>query len=159
MLFVLAGCSGAVPPPSEAPFRPLKAPIYSNAVLDVARLAGDWRQVAGFGSAAGCGPGSAVIAGQPAQLRIRYALCQSGKMVTGSGAMVAVGPGRFAVPGQPGPWWVLWADADYRTLVIGSPNGAVGFILNRGAFAADRLVAARDILDWNGYDLHRLQVY
>ena len=54
---------------------------------------------------------------------------------------------------------MLWADADYRTLVIGTPNGRLGFILNRGAISADRLVAAWEILDWNGYDLRQLRVY
>jgi apolipoprotein D and lipocalin family protein len=54
---------------------------------------------------------------------------------------------------------VLWADADYRTLVIGTPDGSFGFILNRGGFPADRLKAAREILAWNGYDLTQLVVY
>ena len=44
-------------------------------------------------------------------------------------------------------------------LVVGSPNGRLGFILNRGAFPPDRLKAARDVLEWNGYDLRRLVVY
>ena len=73
--------------------------------------------------------------------------------------MQPVGPGRFQVPGQPAPWWVLWADVDYRTLVIGSPDGRVGFMINRGGFPADRIIAAREILDFNGYDLKRLVIY
>ena len=47
-----------------------------------------------------------------------------------------------------------------RTLVIGTPSGEMGFILNRdGRLPADRLAAAREILEWNGYDLERLQTF
>jgi apolipoprotein D and lipocalin family protein len=55
-------------------------------------------------------------------------------------------------------WWVLWVDADYRTLVVGTPSGSFGIILNRTAdLPPDRLAAARDVLAWNGYDLTRLR--
>ena len=48
--------------------------------------------------------------------------------------------------------WVLWADADYRTLVIGTPSGRFGFVLNREAvLPPDRLLAVQDILRFNGY--------
>lgn len=157
-MLLLAACAKLAPEPQSGNYRPAAGPIYSNAVLDVTRLAGDWQQVAGFGP--GCqATGRASIAPGASGLRIRYDLCQAGVMVTDAGGMQPVGPGRFAVPGQPGPWWVLWADADYRTLVIGTPDGSLGFILNRGAFPSDRLVAAKDILDWNGYDLGQLTVY
>ena len=70
-----------------------------------------------------------------------------------------VGPGRFALAGWPDPIWVLWADADLRTLVLGTPSGRFGMIFNRdGALPADRLTAARAVLAWNGYDLDRLRL-
>ena len=159
VFLLLSACAAAPLVPQGGPFRPADAPIYSNAVLDVPRLAGEWQQVAGFGPTGDCGPGQATISGGAAGLRVAYRLCQGGVMVADAGAMAPAGPGRFEVPGQPGPWWVLWADADYRTLVIGTPKGDFGFILNRGAFPSDRLVAAKDILDWNGYDLAKLTVY
>ncbi|WP_296432028.1 lipocalin family protein, partial [Yoonia sp.] len=47
---------------------------------------------------------------------------------------------------------------DYRTAVVGAPNGRSGWILNRTPdIRADRLDAARDILEFNGYDLSRLE--
>jgi apolipoprotein D and lipocalin family protein len=68
------------------------------------------------------------------------------------GPLQPTGPGRFVIAGQ--EWWVLWADGDYRTLVIGTPSGRFGFVLNRaGGISADRMRAAREILEWNGYDL------
>jgi apolipoprotein D and lipocalin family protein len=55
-------------------------------------------------------------------------------------------------------WWVLWADVGYRTLAIGTPSGRFGFILNRGGdLPADRMRAAREVLEWNGYGIGRLR--
>jgi apolipoprotein D and lipocalin family protein len=55
-------------------------------------------------------------------------------------------------------WWLLWVDADLRTLVIGTPAGQFGMILNRDpVLPPDRAAAARDILAWAGYDLRRLR--
>lgn len=158
-VLALAACVAAPKTVAVGQFRSPDAPIYSSAVLQPARLVGDWQQVAAFATPGACGPGAARISAGPGGLELRYSLCQSGAVAQGIGVMQAEGPGRFAVPGQPGPWWILWADADYRTLVIGTPNGRLGFILNRGAFPSDRLVAAKEIFDFNGYDLHRLVVY
>ena len=154
-------CTAAVPPVTVGRYRDAAKPMYSNAQLEVSRLVGRWVQVAGFGpEAAKCKPGGVDISQGAGGLKVAYRLCQSGSDIRGSGAMQPAGPGRFAVPNQPGPWWVLWADVDYRTLVIGTPSGQLGFILNRdGALPADRLTAAREVLDWNGYDLARLQRY
>ncbi len=54
---------------------------------------------------------------------------------------------------------MLWVDEGYRTAVIGTPDGSFGFVLNRdAAIPADRMEAARRVLDFNGYDLAQLQV-
>lgn len=156
---LLASCAPA-PTMTVGRYRAEATPIYSSAVLDTKRLAGNWQQVAGFGPETGCNAGAVKIAQTKAGLQANYRLCLSGAEVKGASVMQPDGPGRFALQGQPGPWWVLWADADYRTLVIGTPSGRLGFILNRdGALPPDRLAAAREILDWNGYDLTRLQVW
>jgi apolipoprotein D and lipocalin family protein len=48
-------------------------------------------------------------------------------------------------------------DEGYRTAVVGAPNGKSGWILNRDPqIPVDRLNAAREVLDFNGYDLDRL---
>lgn len=155
-LLLLAGCAVTSPPPTTT-FRNPAAPIYSSAVLQPDRLAGRWQQVASFGPQ-GCTPGGAEIAQAGQGLTITYRLCGASE-ARGAGAMTVAGPGRFEVPGQPDPWWILWADGDYRTLVIGTPGGGFGYVLNRGKIAPDRMVAARDILEWNGYQLSRMQVY
>ncbi|MFT7058683.1 MAG: apolipoprotein D and lipocalin family protein [Pseudorhodobacter sp.] len=153
---LLAGCVADTP---QSGFRPTSAPIFSNAVLQNPRLVGRWQQVADFAAAgaAACNSGGAEITSGSDGLQIAARLCLAGRSTSISGPMQNVGPGRFSVPGQV-PWWVLWADDGYRTLVIGTPSGAFGFILNRdGALPADRARAAREVLDWNGYDLARLR--
>ncbi|OYU39721.1 MAG: lipocalin [Pseudorhodobacter sp. PARRP1] len=157
-LLALAACAAAPKTVAVGRYRAPDAPIYSNAVMAQNRLVGTWSQVAAFGGE-GCKPGGAEITQGAGGLNIRYRLCESGVEMAGAGPMVSQTVGRFTVPGQPGPWWILWADGDYRTLVVGSPNGRLGFILNRGAFPPDRLKAARDVLEWNGYDLRKLVVY
>ena len=159
VLLLLMGCTAAVPPVAVGRYRDTAKPIYSNAQLDSSRLVGRWVQVAAFGpDGVVCKPGGVDITAVPTGLKVVYRLCQGGNDVRGAGPMQPAGPGRYAVQNQPGPWWVLWADVDYRTLVIGTPSGQFGFILNKdGALPADRLVAAREILDWNGYDLTQLQ--
>ncbi len=68
-------------------------------------------------------------------------------------------PGRFTFGTLPyaTEYWVLWVDADYRTAVIGTPSGSFGWILDRSRSGGeDRIKAAREILDWMGYDMARL---
>ena len=159
VLLLLAACAAPVPP--TRPYRDIAKPIYSSAVLQTGRLEGRWVQVAAFGPAdGGCKPGGAEFSPGPGGLQATLRLCLGGSDVQSSGPLTPAGPGRFAVNGFAGPWWVLWADADLRTLVVGTPSGSFGFILNRdGALPADRLAAAREILDWNGYDLGQLRVW
>ncbi len=147
---VLAAC--AQKPAPQASFRDPARAIYSLAGFDSARLSGAWNQVAGFGAACS---GGMIEVGAEAQ----FDLCLPDGQKQGRGAMLATMPGRFDVQGI-GPLWVLWADADNRTVVLGAPSGAYGFILNRDAkLPADRLTAARDILAFNGYDVTSLSIY
>lgn len=147
---LLAAC--APKPVSEATFRDTSRQVYSIAALDPARIAGHWTQVAGFGSA--CAAGQMEIGAVT-----QYALCLPSGVQRGKAAMGTKVPGRFDLPGI-GAFWVLWVDIDNRTMVIGAPSGRYGMILNRDAtIPADRLKAAHDILEFNGYDMARLRVY
>ena len=160
LALLLAACAPA--PSALTGFR-AQGPIYSNAVLDLGTITGNWRQVAAFAApdAPACRPGGADIARGANGLTLAARLCLNGRDVAASGPLAVTGPGRLtpAKAGSPlnREWWLLWADADLRTLVIGTPDGSFGFILNRGGpLPSDRLTAARDILDWNGYDTARL---
>jgi apolipoprotein D and lipocalin family protein len=160
ILLVLAGCAAPVP---QTAFRPPAAPIYSNAAFDPGRLTGTWRQGAAFAmpGAAACGAGGVTI---DASGQISGRLCLNGAQVAVQGTLRSVGPGRVQVSGaDPGgigaPWWVVWVDEGYRTLAIGTPSGAFGFVLDRtGPVPPDRLRAAEEIFDFNGYDRRLLTV-
>ncbi|SEN27891.1 apolipoprotein D and lipocalin family protein [Pseudorhodobacter antarcticus] len=156
-LMLLAGCVAA--PTQVEGFRKPGVQMYSNAVLENAGLVGEWVQVAEFATAAApaCRKGKARIVQTANGLRVDANLCLNGVATAFSGPLAAVGPGRFATPGGEA-WWVLWADMGYLTLAIGTPSGRFGFILNRGGdLPRDRLAAAREVLDWNGYALARLR--
>lgn len=161
-VLALSGCAAVAPS-----YRDTGVPITSIAALDAARYAGRWHEVARYPVPfqARCGPATA-----------DYALLADGSLsvvnacptATGvqriEGRAVPSGPGRFEVSfrGLPfkGPYWVLWVDEGYRTAVVGVPSGRAGWILNRDpAIPADRLKAAKEILEWNGYDLNRLEVF
>ena len=162
LLGLLAACA-----PDRGPtgFRDAARPIYSNAVLDPQRLAGRWVQVAAFAAAASppCAPGTLTVTPDGPGLGLAADLCLDGRRGTFSGRAVTTAPGRFRPVGADpagigAEWWVLWVDEGYRTLVIGTPSGGFGIILNRDpALPPDRAKAAREILDWNGYDLAHLR--
>ena len=55
------------------------------------------------------------------------------------------------------PIWVLWVDQDYRVAALGTPSGTWAAVLVRpGKGRGDLLTAAREVLDFNGYDLKRI---
>jgi len=156
IFLALAAC--AAPPPVIG-FRDPARQIYSSAVFDPVRLDGIWRQVADFAERRGCFASGVRFAPAGAGMRIEGQLCLAGKPANVAGPLSPLGPGRFGLVGVPDPIWVLWADTDLRTVVLGTPSGRFGIILNRDAtLPADRLTAAREVLDWNGYDLDRLRL-
>jgi apolipoprotein D and lipocalin family protein len=145
LLLVLAACAPAQQ--TVTGYRDPAVPMFSAALLDPARLVGDWAEAAAFG-AASCGPGGVRIA---PDLTVSGNLCRGGATRPVAGRLRAIGPGRFALDGS-GDWWVVWVDTGYRTLAVGTPAGDWGMVLNRdGALPADRLAAAAEILDFNGY--------
>jgi apolipoprotein D and lipocalin family protein len=65
---------------------------------------------------------------------------------------------RWRASGGAPEIWLLWVDTGYRTAALGTPDGSFGMILDRSATGGtDRIAAARDIFDWFGYDLTKLQ--
>lgn len=153
ILLALAACARQAPPPLSA-YRDTTRMIGSAALFDPARFVGTWQVVAAY-PLPGCAPESLTYDGA------RLALGCAGGADLASDAP-ASGPGRFAVDlgdALPVPeLWVIWADFDYRTVVIGAPDGTVGLILDRQAtIPADRMAAAREMLDFNGYDLAALR--
>ena len=101
--------------------------------------------------------------GEDGVLTVRNTCTRDGALSVIDGTATVVGPGRLKVrlDGVPfaADYWVLWVDEGYRTAVVGVPSGRAGWILNRDPeIPPDRLKAARDVLEFNGYDLSRLEM-
>ena len=154
VLAVLAGCTPIAK--TGASYRDLAAPITSVALFDPAQFAGHWEMVAAY-DAQICALD--VVAASADLIDLAERKC-SGE-VAHSVAQIT-GPGRFSPKdgaNKAVEYWVMWIDQSYRTAVIGTVGGEFGMILNRDQdIPADRMQAAREILDWNGYDLSRLIV-
>ena len=149
LALVLSACVGGGQKVSV--FRKAEVPIWSAAAFVPDRIAGSWRQVAGFAERpGGCQAGGLEILPTAGGLALRGQLCLDGRLQAVNALARPAGPGRLAVAGQE-DWWVLWVDSGYRTLAIGTPSGRFGFVLDRGAIPPDRLTAAREVFDFNGY--------
>ncbi len=160
--FLLSGC-GVL-----EVYRDTDVPISSKAVFEPERYTGVWHEVARFPVLfeAGCvGVTAEYGLRDDGQLSVLNICRDAGGNETSriNGTAEIVGPARLkvrfaSVPFVAADYWVLWTDEDYRTAVVGAPNGRSGWILNRTPdIRADRLAAARDILAFNGYDLSRLE--
>jgi apolipoprotein D and lipocalin family protein len=151
LTLLLAGCGGSGPP-TEAAFRSADVPIWSAAAFAPAQIAGRWQQVAAYQATPDGKCQAGALEFQPASggLAVEGTLCLNGAARKVSGIAQPVGPGRLALQGEE-DWWILWVDSGYRTLAIGTPSGSFGFVLDRGTAAPDRLAAAREVFDFNGY--------
>ncbi len=161
LMLALAGCT------ASHSYRDIDAPISSKAFFEPARYAGRWHEVARFPVPfqKDCARATADYDLQSDGSLSVLNICRNSdgserSRITGNADIV--GPGRLAlrfdgVPFVVADYWVLWTDESCRTAVIGSPNGTSGWILNRDPeIPADRLRAARDILEFNGYDISQL---
>jgi apolipoprotein D and lipocalin family protein len=148
-------------------YRDRAVPIGSAALFDPARYLGRWYEVARYPVPfqAGCVASTADYGLRSDGLLSVLNSCTraDGTVETIDGTAEMVGPGRLvvrfgSVPFVAADYWVLWVDEGYRTAVVGTPNGRAGWVLNREpTIPPDRLNAAREVLEFNGYDLSRLQ--
>ena len=163
ILALLAACGGGGQKPDvprAGAYRTGEGQLASAALFDPARFADVWHVVAAYGPDAACGPLSETWTPQgPGRFLVTGTYCgPSGARAFKSEARVT-GPGRITRSGPPGSEeiWVLWVDGDYRIAAIGAPSGDYGRILSRSPGGRSDLVnAAREVLDFNGYDLSRL---
>ena len=146
LCLLLAACAKSAPPPVAAiSFRDATQPIGSTTRGGPYDMAGNWQVQAAF-------PGGLFDAGDGVVLDF----AADGTGVLNGLALQVIRPNRWMVAGV--EYWVIWVDDDFRTAVIGSPTGAFGWIMDRpGAASTDRTRAAREVLDFSGYDLGRLQ--
>lgn len=142
---LLAACAAPAPVVAPVTFRDLAQPIGSTTRGGAAEMAGNWVVSAAY-------PGGFFDPGDGVALT--FAADGTGNL---NGVPLQLSGVNRWRSGQT-EFWVLWVDDDFRTAVIGSPTGAFGWIMDRpGAASADRTRAAREILDFSGYDLDRLK--
>lgn len=158
LLLALGACAPPAPP-QPGSIRNPAAMISSAALFDPQRFGGSWRVVQT--AAPGCGGarqdwlwdgrGAYALSGVdcaglvPARLKGRAVLSGPGGRLTPSG-----GYGEE-------PVFVLWVDQDYRVAALGTPSGRWAVVLSRQMPPRDDLLkAAREVLDFNGYDLSRI---
>ena len=140
--------------------------MTSMAVFDVERYSGRWYEVASFPTAfqKGCRNTRADYELQgDGSLSVTNRCLKNGVETVVRGEARISGPGRLEVrlAGMTvaADYWLLWVDEGYRTAVVGVPSGRAGWILNRTPdIPADRLQAARKVLQFNGYDLQALEM-
>ena len=159
ILGLMVGCAAETPPPEVAGYRDPSALIASKADFDAARFAGRWHQVAHFPD-----PAIADCAG----IVTDWTASGAGFDVTrnclgpdrratararGTAQVRPLGRMSLTLEGADGPLWVLWADTGYRTAILARPDGSGGAIVNREpGLPVDRLRAALEVLDFNGFD-------
>ncbi len=171
-LVFVAGCAAAPETPATPPsLRDAAAPLGSQTDVNADGLAGDWAVRRTL-------PDGAFVPGE------RFSLTASGadltlvwlgivcsdvvglcEAFTGTATYARSGPGRWrrtsAVPYEevaPLDLWIFWTDGDRRTMAFGDPAGSYALIADRNATGgADRIAAAREILDWYGFDVAMLR--
>ena len=154
-LLLLAACAREAPPEAVS-FRDRGVPIGSTLRGTPADLGGEWVISQAFPGLPSTGPGTRVTVAPDPAGSVVWRLTGAGR--TEEISTVAGLPGRFAPRGKGDPeLWLLWVDDDFRTAVVGTPDGSLGWIMDRaGQDSPDRTAAAREVLDFNGYDVARL---
>lgn len=165
-LLVLGACAA---PSRDATmlqgYRDRSVLIGATSRFDDARFAGVWYIRAGFGPDLGRMAFNMRRTSQGPVMRLGAFVCDPAG-VCGDFAedlpLKRLGNGRFSARmpgGETREFWVLWVDEGFRTAVLGNPDGTFGWIVDRSTKGgADRIRAAREILDFNGYDVSQLKV-
>lgn len=158
LLMLLSACGSS--------YRDRDVAMTSMAIFDAEKYAGLWYEIARFPVSfqEGCSNTQADYMPLSADvLKVTNSCFRDGSLSVIEGKATVAGPGRLKVRLGRMPfaadYWVLWVDADYQTAVVGVPSGRAGWILNRTPqISADRLEAARAVLQFNGYDVSQLQM-
>lgn len=148
MVLGLAACAAPAPDVGQIGLRNPTVTLAGTTRFDAARFAGDWRTVACIGECADA---------------VSYRVAKDDVILRSSGAapvayaQSARGVLREVAGG--GTLVVMWVDTGFRTAAIGDADGRWAAVLDRRrSGGADRVAAATEILDFNGWDVAKLKV-
>lgn len=157
---MLAACA---PRPMDGAYRDTGQPLSVTTRSDASRLAGDWVLRRATPDAAGLTQVS-YLPGPAEAFALTRRVCDDDtgrcELRRSTRAATPLGMNRWRLAGESAPQeiWVVWVDEGYRTAAIGTPDGSFGWILDRAATGGeDRITAARDILEFNGYSAGALR--
>ncbi|WP_370400831.1 hypothetical protein [Sulfitobacter sp. JB4-11] len=115
--------------------------------FDKVRFAGDWQTLACIGACADAS--TYVVATDDAYVRVAGD-GQTGFDVTAPGVLRERGGGQTLV--------VMWVDDGFRTAAVGDAAGTWAAVIDRARpGSADRIRAATEILDFNGWDVSQMR--
>lgn len=166
-LLGLAACNAPLSPLPTAPgmYRDAAALIGATTRFNADQFAGDWQVRASYPEEAGLHTVAFNVTETGAEVTAVSEICAGSGVCTRDSKRFAAsetGQGRYQLRSAGGQsnreMWVLWVDEGFRTAVVGNPAGSFAWILDRNATGgAGRIVAAREILDFNGYDVSQLR--
>lgn len=148
----LAACAPVIEPPTLQSFRDPSVNIGATTRFEPKRFAGDWHVVARFVET-GETPARDVVA-------VSYDQAKRQVAIVGAQDAQAYSYKDTAVlrPKTGEPLVVMWVDDGFRTAALGTPSGAIGYVLDRNRRpSADRFKAAIQIFKFYGWDVSRLQ--
>lgn len=165
-LILLAACTTPPGTPEIGPgYRDQSAPIGVTSRFDQKRFEGAWRVRAMIPSDEEIDAIALSDGARGLRMQVSAFVCDGAGICGNFAEVLPVqreGNGRFVLRlpnGKDRRMWVLWVDEGFRTAVVGNPEGTFAWILDRQRTGGvDRIRAAREILDFNGYDLGQLKV-
>jgi apolipoprotein D and lipocalin family protein len=145
-LLTLGGCAAPGNYRDAGALRDPAAPFGGTTRFEAARFAGVWRTIGCIGDCATAE--RYVVATDDVFVRIADG-ADTPYVVAAPGVLREMGSDRRLV--------VMWVDEGFRTAAIGAADGSWAAVIDRGRGAPDRVTAAREILDFNGWDVGQLR--
>lgn len=142
----LVACTQSPMPDVTIGLRNPTAPLGGTSRFDQARFAGDWTTVACLGS---CAPTVRYLAATDGVYLRQVAGDETPFLMSAPGVLREMGGSQTLV--------VMWVDEGFRTAAVGDAGGRWAAILDRDSGSPDRIKAATEILDFNGWDVSKLR--
>lgn len=141
----LVGCDAAPSALAPLTLRNPTAPLAGTARFDADRFAGKWFALSCIG---------------PCATEVTYGVSQTGGITRADAAglrsYTAPQPGVLRSTTDDEVLVVMWVDEGFRTAAIGTASGSRAVILDRSRKGSpDRTKAAREVLDFNGWDIRQ----